>query len=109
MCIRDSTHAVRYENQGILQPHQRQLTRHQVSGITVVPWSDEIQLRFVAYRTFPFEQTGVPHMTVWDEPTNDTQWSLKFLRYITPVQKMLSSEVTATQVFISYRKQFRSG
>ena len=103
------THAVRYENQGILQPHQRQLTRHQVSGITVVPWSDEIQLRFVAYRTFPFEQTGLLHMTVWDEPTNDTQWSLKFLRYITPVQKMLSSEVTATQVFISYRKQFRSG
>ena len=103
------THAVRYENQEILQTHQRQLTRHQVSGIAVVPWSDEIQFRFVAYRTFPFEQTGLLHMTVWDEPTEDIQWSLKFLRYITPVQKMLNSEVTATQVFISYRKQFRSG
>ncbi len=103
-----NTHAVRYENKETLQQNQRQLARHQVSGIAVIPWSNEIQFRFVAYRTFPFEQTGLLHMTVWDEPINNTQWSLKFLRYITPVQKMLNSEVTATQIFISYRKQFHS-
>ena len=99
---------MRYENKETLQQNQRQLARHQFSGIAVIPWSNEIQFRFVAYRTFPFEQTGLLHMTVWDEPINNTQWSLKFLRYITPVQKMLNSEVTATQIFISYRKQFHS-
>ena len=99
---------MRYENKETLQQNQRQLARHQVSGIAVIPWSNEIQFRFVAYRTFPFEQIGLLHMTVWDEPINNTLWSLKFLRYITPVQKMLYSEVTATQIFISYRKQFHS-
>ncbi len=101
------SHILFYENQGDLAQDRRDLWRHQFSGVVVAQPYEDISLRFVAYQTFPFEQTGFLQMTTWEVPEDNTEWSLKMLRFLMPPQEMLGSAVTATQLFIGYRKQFR--